>query len=41
MLSDTAVMPPQLDEFYSIAEAAMREAEFCELGWTEADVWGR
>ena len=40
MLSGTSVKPPQLDEFYSIAEAPLRAAEFAELGWTEADVWG-
>lgn len=39
MLSGTDVMPPQLDEFYSIAEAPLREAEFAELGWTEDTVW--
>jgi len=39
MLSDTAVPPPQLDEFFSIAEAPLRTAEFDELGWTEATVW--
>ncbi len=39
MLSGTAVRPPQLDEFYSIAEAPLRAAEFAELGWTEATVW--
>jgi hypothetical protein len=40
MLSDTPVPPPQLDEFFSIAEAPLRAAEFAELGWTEADIWG-
>lgn len=40
MLSGTAVAPPQLDEFFSIAEAPLRAGEFAELGWTEADVWG-
>jgi uncharacterized damage-inducible protein DinB len=40
MLSGTDVTPPQLDEFYSIAEAPLRAAEFAELGWTEEDVWG-
>jgi uncharacterized damage-inducible protein DinB len=40
MLSGTSVKPPQLDEFYSIAEAPLRAAEFAELGWTEATVWG-
>jgi uncharacterized damage-inducible protein DinB len=40
MLSGTSVKPPQLDEFFSIAEAPLRAAEFAELGWTEATVWG-
>lgn len=39
IMSGTAVKPPQLDEFYSIAEAPLRAAEFAELGWTEATVW--
>jgi uncharacterized damage-inducible protein DinB len=39
MLSDTSVPPPQLDEFFSVAEAPLRAAEFAELGWTEASVW--
>jgi len=41
MLSGTDVKPPQLDEFYSIAEAPLRAGEFAALGWTEEDVWGR
>lgn len=40
MLSGTSAKPPQLDEFFSIAEAPLRAAEFAELGWTEAEVWG-
>lgn len=40
MLSATDVKPPQLDEFFSIADAPLREAEFATLGWTEATVWG-
>jgi uncharacterized damage-inducible protein DinB len=40
MLSGTSVKPPQLDEFFSIAEAPLRAAEFTELGWTEQTVWG-
>src|SRR5579859_6659778 len=36
----TSVAPPQLDEFFSIGEAPLRAAEFSELGWTEATVWG-
>ncbi len=39
MLSGTRIPPPQLDEFFSIAEAPLREAEFKELGWTEAAIW--
>ena len=39
MLSGTRVKPPQLDEFFSIAEAPLRAAEFAELGWTEETVW--
>jgi len=41
MLSATMVKPPQLDEFYSVAEAQLRASEFSELGWTEATVWER
>jgi uncharacterized damage-inducible protein DinB len=41
MLSGTQVKPPQLDEFFSIAEAPLRAAEFDSLGWTEETVWGR
>ncbi|MCC8962996.1 damage-inducible protein DinB [Bradyrhizobium sp. Pear76] len=40
MLSETAVKPPQLDEFFSAGEAPFRAAEFTELGWSEATVWG-
>ena len=40
MLSATAVKPPQLDEFFSIAEAPLRAIEFDSLGWTEETVWG-
>jgi uncharacterized damage-inducible protein DinB len=40
MLSGTSVPPPQLDEFFSVAEAPLRAAEFVELGWTEEQVWG-
>jgi len=39
MLSSTSVAPPQLDEFFSIGEAPLREAEFAELGWTEDTIW--
>jgi uncharacterized damage-inducible protein DinB len=41
MLSATAVQPPQLDEFFSIAEAPLRATEFDSLGWTEETVWGQ
>jgi uncharacterized damage-inducible protein DinB len=40
MLSATTVAPPQLDEFFSVGEAPLRAAEFAELGWTEAMIWG-
>ena len=39
MLSGTPVPPPQLDEFFSAAEAPLRSVEFDELGWTEARIW--
>ena len=39
MLSGTSVPPPQLDEFFSAAEAPLRAAEFAALGWTEETVW--
>jgi uncharacterized damage-inducible protein DinB len=39
MLSGTSAPPPQLDEFFSVAEAPLRAVEFNELGWTEATVW--
>ena len=39
MLCGTPVAPPQLDEFYSVAEAPLRAGEFAEIGWTEEMVW--
>jgi uncharacterized damage-inducible protein DinB len=39
MLSGTSVAPPQLDEFFSVAEAPLRAGEFAELGWSEEMVW--
>ena len=41
MLSGTRIKPPQLDEFFSAAEAPLRMSEFSDLGWTEETVWGR
>jgi uncharacterized damage-inducible protein DinB len=41
MLSATSIAPPQLDEFFAVAEAPLRSAEFAALGWTEETVWGR
>jgi uncharacterized damage-inducible protein DinB len=40
MLSGTSIKPPQLDEFFSNAEAPLRSAEFSRLGWTEKTIWG-
>jgi len=39
MLSGTVIKPPQLDEFFSVAEAPLRAIEFDSLGWTEQTVW--
>ena len=41
MLSATPVRPPQLDEFFPVAGAPLRAAEFGVLGWTEDGVWGK
>ena len=40
MLSGTGVAPPQLDEFYCTQEAALRAADFAELGFSEPRIWG-
>ena len=40
MLSGTRIEPPQLDEFFSMADATLRASEFAALGWTEETVWG-
>jgi uncharacterized damage-inducible protein DinB len=40
MLAGTDIEPPQLDEFFPIAEAPLRAAEFASLDWTEETVWG-
>ncbi|AIN59266.1 MULTISPECIES: DinB family protein [Pseudomonas] len=39
MLSDTAIRPPQLDEFFCEEEASLRSGDFAALGWSEAQVW--
>ncbi len=39
MLSGTSVAPPQLDEFFSEAEAPLRAGEFATLGFSEAAIW--
>ena len=39
MLAGTSVAPPQLDEFFAVAEAPLREADFKSLGWREDTVW--
>jgi uncharacterized damage-inducible protein DinB len=41
MLAETAVSPPQLDEFFPVEEAPSRATEFSRLGWTEETVWKR
>ncbi len=40
MLSGTAVKPPQLDEFFLVADAPLRAIELDRLGWSEETVWG-
>jgi uncharacterized damage-inducible protein DinB len=40
MLAGTSVAPPQLDEFFCAGDAPLRAADFAELGWTEAEIWG-
>ena len=40
MLAGTTVAPPQLDEFFCANEADLRAAEFGELGFSEAGIWG-
>ncbi len=39
MLSATAVVPPQLDEFLMPSEAHLRAADMAALGWSEAAVY--
>lgn len=41
MLAGTHVKPPQLDEFFCTYEAPLRAADLAELGYTEAQIWGR
>ncbi|MGF1553121.1 MAG: DinB family protein [Paracoccaceae bacterium] len=41
MLSDTAVAPPQLDEFFAAEEAPLRAADFATLGFAEDEIWAR
>jgi uncharacterized damage-inducible protein DinB len=40
MLAGTRVKPPQLDEFFCTNEASLRSADFRELGFSEAAIWG-
>lgn len=39
MLAGTTAKPPQLDEFFSAADAPLRAAERAVLGWSEATLW--
>lgn len=39
MLSGTPIEPPQLDEFFSDEESALRRDDFATLGWDEAEIW--
>ncbi len=39
MLAGTQVKPPQLDEFFCANEAALREDDLRELGFSEQEIW--
>ena len=39
MLSDTAVAPPQLDEFFLAQDRDLRAGDFAALGWDEESLW--
>lgn len=39
MLSDTAVAPPQLDEFFLKQDEDIRRGDLAALGWTEDALW--
>jgi uncharacterized damage-inducible protein DinB len=39
MLAGTSVKPPPLDEFHCAGEVGLRQAEFDELGFSEAQIW--
>jgi uncharacterized damage-inducible protein DinB len=39
MLAGTSVKPPPLDEFHCAGELGLRQAEFDELGFSEAQIW--
>lgn len=39
MLAGTQVKPPQLDEFFCANEAALREEDLRELGFSEQEIW--
>jgi uncharacterized damage-inducible protein DinB len=41
MLAGTHVKPPQLDDFYCANDAALRAADFAELGFSEQGIWRR
>jgi uncharacterized damage-inducible protein DinB len=41
MLSGTSVKPPQLDEFFSADDEAIRADDLAALGWREAEIWRR
>ena len=39
MLAGTRVKPPQLDEFFSADDAALRTGDLAALGWREEGIW--
>lgn len=40
MLAGTSIKPPQLDEFFCLGDAKLREDDFRQLGFSEAEIWG-
>ncbi len=39
MLSDTNVIPPQLDEFFPAGDSGLRKMDFQALGFNEDQIW--
>jgi uncharacterized damage-inducible protein DinB len=40
MLAGTSIEPPQLDEFFCVGDAKLRENDLRQLGFSEEEIWG-